>query len=109
VHGWVASGTKKSRLSPFRSDFSDTSTVNSPLLSRLVSPPCHAYPSGSGKASIRRSMLPNRRRVRWLSAKRPGRNQVCLGSTMERRGEESAASALPEAAANVCLDKFSLK
>lgn len=72
-------------------------------------PPCHAYPAGSGKASILSSMLLNRRRVRWLSAKRNGQNQVCLGNTTERRGEESAASALPEAAANVCLEKFSLK
>ena len=43
-------------------------SLNSPPSSRLVSPGCRAYPAGSSKARIRRSMLPNRRRVRWLSA-----------------------------------------
>jgi len=43
-------------------------SLNSPPSSRLVSPGCRAYPAGSGKARIRRSMLANRRRVRWLSA-----------------------------------------
>jgi hypothetical protein len=32
--------------------------------------------------------------------------RICI---MERRGEEAAASALPETAANVCLEKLSLK
>ena len=40
--------------------------VNSPPSSRLVSHRCRAYPAGSGKASMRRSMLPNRRHVRWI-------------------------------------------
>ena len=43
---------------------SQTPSLNSPLSSRLVSPGCRAYPAGSGKARIRRSMLANRRRVR---------------------------------------------
>jgi len=43
-------------------------TVNSPPPTRLVSPPCRGYPAGSGKASIRRSMLANSRLVMWLSA-----------------------------------------
>ncbi len=42
--------------------------LNFPPSSRLVSPSCRAYPAGSGKVSICRSMHPNRRRARWLSA-----------------------------------------
>jgi len=43
------------------------------------------------------------------TAKRNGRNQVCVGSVPEKRGEETAASTLSETAASVCLEKFSLK
>jgi hypothetical protein len=42
--------------------------LNSPPFSRLVSPGCRVYPTGSGKAFIRRSMLPDKCRVRRLSA-----------------------------------------
>ena len=51
--GWAASGTKNPRFSPFRNTLSDTSPFHSPLPSRLVSPPCRAYPAGSGRASMR--------------------------------------------------------
>jgi hypothetical protein len=60
-------GSKIHRSLHFRSTFSDTSRINSPLSSGLVPPSRRTYPPGNGKPSIRRSMLPNRRRVRWLS------------------------------------------
>jgi hypothetical protein len=44
-------------------------SLNSPPSSRLVSPSCRAYPAGNGKASICRSMLPNRHHVRWLASR----------------------------------------
>gem|GEM_PF-3696848 len=40
-----------------------------PLLRKSrITPDCRAYPAASGNASICRTMLPNRRPVRWLSA-----------------------------------------
>ena len=39
-----------------------------PGLLRPVCLPAAAYPVGTGSAAIRRTMLPNNRRVRWLSA-----------------------------------------
>ncbi len=42
-------------------------SVSFPLLMYLFSK-LFDYPAGTGGAPIRRSMLPNKRRVRWLSA-----------------------------------------
>ena len=58
----------KAMICPISKRFLRHPSLNSPPSSRLVSPGCRAYPAGSGKAGIRRSMLANRRRVRWLSA-----------------------------------------
>ena len=49
------------------SGFSDTLSVSFPF-ARLVSPAA-AYPVGTASAAIRRTMLTNSRRVRWLSAR----------------------------------------
>ena len=40
-----------------------------PSLLRPVCFPAAAYPVGIGSAAIRHTMLPNNRRVRWLSAR----------------------------------------
>jgi hypothetical protein len=54
-------------LTSFR-DSSDTSP--SPrLFPRGFPPGCGPYPAGKGSNSIRRSMAPNSRHVRWLSAR----------------------------------------
>jgi hypothetical protein len=59
----------KPGIALFPGDFSDTSS-STPLLRpdwfRFAA--TRYYPPGTGKASMRRSMLANRRRVRWLSA-----------------------------------------
>ena len=57
--------TQKTSFGPFRSTLSDTSPVNSLLPSRLVSPSCHAYPAGSGKASIRLLFAALQRNLEW--------------------------------------------
>ena len=63
-----SSGYVKAWKCLISSNFSDTSP--SPSLLRPVWFPFAAgpYPAGTGRPSIRRTMLPNRRRVRWLSA-----------------------------------------
>ena len=67
VSGRTFAGTKNREFPQFEA-LSRTPLPRPPSSSRLVSPCCRAYPAGSGKPSIRRSMLPNKRRVRWLSA-----------------------------------------
>src|SRR5712691_10833828 len=48
-------------------DFSDTAPTLIPQL-QILQPQSGCYPLGTGSAQIRRSIDPNRRRVRWLSA-----------------------------------------
>ena len=59
---------QKAMICPISKRFLRYLSFNPPPSSRLVSPSCRAYPAGSGKASICRSMLPNRRRFRWLDS-----------------------------------------
>jgi hypothetical protein len=59
--------TGKPEIASLSSDFSDTS-LPLPPSAGLVPLRSGAYPADTGRASIRRTMLPNRRRVRWLSA-----------------------------------------
>ena len=68
VRDTALAGTKKAMICPIPQRFLGHFSLNFPPSSRLVSPGCRAYPAGSGKARIRPSMLPNKRRVRWLSA-----------------------------------------
>jgi hypothetical protein len=76
VTGWAATGPRMPLFAPFQSYFSGTPSSTPPPSSRLVSPGCRVYPTGSGKASIRRSMLQDKCRVRWLSANNLGHPAV---------------------------------
>ena len=65
----VAAERTGSRLIPVHC--SDTSPVLLPLFASRRSPAASAHqPVGTGSAQIRRSIAPNRRSVRWLSASR---------------------------------------
>ena len=46
-------------------------------------PAAACYPVGKGSAAIRRSMLPNSRRVRWLSANRVGAKRAARSTSSE--------------------------
>ena len=48
----------------------DTSPVLYPLFAQVFTSRSRRQPVGTGKAQIRWSIDPNRRRVRWLSASR---------------------------------------
>ena len=80
--GWAAIGPRIPLFASFQSYFSGTTSSTPPPSSRLVSPGCRVYPTGSGKASIRRSMLQGKCRVRWLSAMP---DQVCARLYFPRR------------------------
>ena len=65
--GAASSGYRKTRKYLISSDFSHTSP--SPFFLRPVCLPAAVpYPVCKGSAAIRRTMLPNSCRVRWLSA-----------------------------------------
>jgi hypothetical protein len=63
VRDTALAGTKKAVICPIPQRFLGHFSLNFPPSSRLVSPGCRAYPAGSGKASIRRSMPSNRRQA----------------------------------------------
>jgi hypothetical protein len=57
-------GTGKPELAHFQAISPDTLPSPSPCTKFLS----HSYPVGNGSAAIRRTIFPNSRRVRWLSA-----------------------------------------
>jgi len=65
--GAASSRYRKTRKGLISSDFSHTSPSSS-FLRHFCLPAAVPYPVCKGSAAIRRTMLPNSRRVRWLSA-----------------------------------------
>ena len=65
-----ASREKPQRTQPllFRPVFPTLCRLPASLLAEIRSGRRLAYPAGKGSEAIRRTMLPNSRRIRWLSA-----------------------------------------
>ena len=60
--------TPKDATAPLSIRVSDTLPPPASPLAEIRSARRLAYPAGKGSEAIRRTMLPNSRRVRWLSA-----------------------------------------
>ena len=71
---------QKAMICPILKRFLGHFFVNSARSSRLVSPSCRAYPAGRGNASIRRRILPNKRRMRWL----PSQHQPVVPAVLDQ-------------------------
>ena len=94
---WLAAFGTKSRNFPHFEALFRPSPFDSRSTSGLVSPACRAYPSQSGRGSLRRGMLPNGRCVRRLTV--PGnrkgiaraglRIRPCFASRLRSMGSAS--------------------